>query len=253
MQSQPITSNTLNHVATRFVNSENVSRFREGTVYAVVFSDGWLKVGRGRNPQSRISSHACVSGMRNATVDRSVISGTVADSLAAEAALISFCSEQGEAVHGREWFTGVSFDTVCKFIEEQFSGDSPEYLSEARKFQSDRVQSMLDGVFSRAQPVADAAAMNEAEERLKWISSLAYARILDRLYRDDMYDGWLFEVSESGITNFGNYAALTVHALDEGEIADLFYRVSTNPGEALDQIVSSARAMVDAFSAGEYS
>jgi len=250
MQSQPISSNTPIHVATRFQISQNVSRFREGRVYAVLFSDGWLKVGRGRDPQSRIGSHACVSAMRNATVDRSIVSGTLADSGTAEAELIAFCSKQGTAVHGREWFTGVDFEEVCNLFGTRFKGDAPDYLSAARKLQSERVETMLDAVFARV-PSDHAHVMTEAEDRLKWGASLAHARILDRIYRDDMYSGWLFEVSESGMSNFGNYAALTVHALDEGEIADLFYRASTNPGEALEQIVSSARAMIDAFAVEE--
>lgn len=252
MQISSASVNSQTNVSTRFVNSENVSRFREGRVYAVLFSDGWLKVGRGRDPQSRISSHACASGMRNATVDRSVVSGVIADSRAAEAALIAFCAERGKNVHGREWFTGVDFEDVCGLFEQSFKGDDAEFLSQAKKLQSERTENMLSDIFSRVQPDS-AAVTTEFEESAKWFVSLAYARILDRIYRDDMYDGWLFEVGETGMTNFGHYAALTVHRLDEGEIADLFYRASTNPGEALDQIVSSAQSMVAAFSAGELS
>ena len=248
------TSNTdvqgLKKSATQFAISENVSRFREGRVYAVLFSDGWLKVGRGRNPESRIGSHASVSAMRNATVERSVVSGLLADSGSAEAELIELCSMRGIAVHGREWFTGVDFDEVCRLFDRRFKGDASHYLSRVRKLQSARVDTLLSAVFDVAPHDRDDA-MKDAEDRLKWASSLAHARILERIYLDDMYGGLLFEASESGMSNFGNYAALTVHALDESEIADLFYTASTNPGEALEQIVSSARSMVDAFAEGK--
>jgi hypothetical protein len=242
------TINTPASVATQFGNGENVSRFREGKVYAVLFSDGWLKVGRGKDPKTRIASHAGASSMRNAQLIRSVESGVMADSGAAENALIAFCESRGEAVHGREWFVGVEYDDVFQFISENFKGDCPAYLAEARESKSRRVESMLDQVFGAPQSHPKDP-MTAAEEQAKWFSSVAYARIFDRIYRDDMYTGWLFQVSASGLTNFCNYAAIAVNTLDEGEIADLFYRAATNPSEALDQIVSTARALIEAYAA----
>ncbi|ROM84142.1 hypothetical protein BK655_12390 [Pseudomonas brassicacearum] len=248
MHSSINTGNTPANVATRFAGSENVSRFREGKVYAVLFSDGWLKVGRGRDPKTRITSHAGASSMRNAHLVRSAESGVLANSGAAENQLIAFCESRGEPVHGREWFVGVEFDDVCQFINDNFKGDCPEYLAEARESKSRRVESMLNQVFGSGQECPQDPEKT-ASDQAKWFESIAYARILDRMYRDDMYSGWLFQVSASGLTNFCNYAALTTNTLDEGEIADLFYRAATNPSEALDQIVSTARALIDAYAA----
>lgn len=240
--------NSPNNLAPRFSQSENVARFREGKVYAVLFSDGWLKVGRGRDAQSRINSHIGTSSMRGATHDRSVISGVLADSGSAENALIAYCSERGASVHGREWFTGVDFEGVSEFFCTHFMGDTADYLAAAREAQSRRVETMLNTVFERPGPNPPSAT-KDADDLARWVASLTHARILDRIYRDDLYGGWLFEISASGMTNFFNYAALTVNTLDDGEIANLFYSASTNPGEALEHITSTAQALIAAYAA----
>lgn len=234
--------------APRNENQENVARFREGRVYAVLFSDGWLKVGRGRDAKSRINSHIGTSAMRGAKFVKSISSGLIADSSSAENALIAFCSEKGTSVHGREWFIGVEFDEVKEFFGLHLVADTPERLESAKRAQAKHVNSMLDSV-SRCFRPAPVSAQSDVADPDRWIAALTHARILDRIFRDDMYGGWLFEISASGMTNFFNYAALTVNTLDEGEIADLFYGASRHPGEALEQIVSTGQSLVAAYAA----
>ncbi len=236
------------HPAPRNGGLENVARFREGKVYAVLFSDGWLKVGRGRDAQSRINSHIGTSSMRGAKFVRSITSGVLADSGAAENALIAYCAAAGTNVHGREWFTGVDFDDVKEFFSLHLAGDTAEFLESAKKAQVKRVDAMLDAVFGRS-GLDRSPGEKELADQQRWNASLTHARILDRIYRDDMYGGWLFETSASGMSNFFNYAALTVNTLDEGEIADLFYGAATRPSEALEQVVSTAQALIAAYAA----
>lgn len=227
---------------------KNVARFREGRVYAALFSDGWLKVGRGRDAQARINSHIGTSSMRGAKFVRSISSGLLADSGAAENALIAYCSELGSNVHGREWFTGIDFDEVKEFFSLHLGGDSAEVLDSAKSAQAKHVDAIMDSVSGHFTP-DQSQNQKEVAEQNQWTASLTHARILDRIYRDDMYGGWLFEISASGMTNFFNYAALMVNTLDEGEIADLFYRAARGPGEALEHIVSTAQALIAAYAA----
>lgn len=248
MHHQTETINTPANSAPRFAISENVARHRGSCVYAVLFSDGWVKVGRGRNGEARIGSHAGVSAMRNATVVRSVVSGRIVDSRSAEKELIAYCSENGRSVHGREWFSDIDFETLEGIITKQFSDSSDEQFAVAAERSDVAAKKLVDAIFSIGAP-SPSEAKRAAEEAARWAESLTHARILDRLYRDDAYGGWLFEISASGMTNFFNYAALTVNTLDEGEIADLFYCASTNPGEALEQITGTARALIAAYAA----
>ena len=228
--------------------NESVARFHEGRVYAALFSDGWLKVGRGRDARARINSHIGTSSMRGAKFVRSISSGLLADSGAAENALIAYCSERGCNVHGREWFTGIDFDEVKEFFGFHLAGDPAEILDSAKRAQAKHVDAMMDSVSGHFTP-DQSQKQRELAEQNQWTASLTHARILDRIYRDDMYGGWLFEISASGMTNFFNYAALTVNTLDEGEIADLFYRAARSPGEALEHIVSTAQALIAAYAA----
>jgi len=96
---------------------DSVARNRLGQVYAVLFSDGWVKVGRGRNAQKRIDCHISTSLMRGAKLVDSRISGLILDSRGAEAALIAMCGGYASAVHGREWFEGVDFDSLAALID----------------------------------------------------------------------------------------------------------------------------------------
>ncbi|PXX59497.1 hypothetical protein SAMN05660489_04522 [Pseudomonas sp. LAMO17WK12:I10] len=246
MHTQTPNSNTPANVATRFDGSENVSRFREGKVYAAVFSDGWIKVGRGRCPESRIVAHSSVSAMRNATLLQFAVSGELVDSASAEADLIKFCSERCHAVHGREWFTEVDFEGLRQLITERYSGNSQEDLRDARAAKSKRVDQMLEAVF-RLGADDRQASVDGPEDQLKWSNSLAYARIIDRIYLDDCYSGWLFEASSSGMSNFGNYASLVLHSLDDSEVADVFCRAATSPGEVLEYITETARSIIDTY------
>lgn len=247
MQTTPH-SNTPTNSAPRFSIAENVALHRGSCVYAVLFSDGWVKVGRGRNGAARIGSHAGVSAMRNAAVVRSVVSGRIVDSKSAEKELIAYCSENGRSVHGREWFSDIDFEALEGIITKKFSDSSDEQFAIAAERSDVAAKKLVDAIFSIGAPSPHEVRRAE-EEAARWAASLAHARILDRLYRDDAYGGWLFEISASGMTNFFNYSALTVNTLDEGEIADLFYCASTNPGEALEQITSTARALIAAYAA----
>lgn len=240
MQTQSVQA--LNRPAPQNANHDFVARFREGKVYALLFSDGWIKVGRGRNPDDRVQAHKTASGMRGATLVKVMTSGTLIDSAYAESELIKFCSEHGRAVHGREWFAGVDYDLLIAVISDRFRGDPPAAIDAARRAQSNRFEKMLSSVF---EPRNQAVAPDPAEQK-KWIESLAYARLLDRIFLDDGYSGWLFEASDSGMSNFGNYASLVIHELPDDEVADLFVRAGRNPGEVIEQVTCAAKEIIDA-------
>ncbi|MNO41116.1 hypothetical protein D3C76_312800 [compost metagenome] len=232
----------LSRAAPQHANHEFMARFREGKVYALLFSDGWIKVGRGRNPEDRILAHSSASSMRSATLVKTTVSGSLIDSTYAEAELIKFCSDRGRTVHGREWFVGVDYEQLVALIGTRFRGDSPASIEAARRAQSDRTEQTLSSVFGGHKKAAEP----DPAEQKKWIESLAYARLLDRIFLDDGYSGWLFEPSDSGMSNFGNYASLVIHELPEDEVADLFVRAGRNPSEAIEQVTWAAREIIDA-------
>ncbi|MEB2514812.1 GIY-YIG nuclease family protein [Pseudomonas sp. YuFO20] len=247
------TSNPQGHVATRFMQSQNVSRDKSSSstrsgacVYAVLFSDGWLKVGRGRNAQARIGSHAGISSMRNATVMKSVVSGLLVNPKKAEKRLIDFCMSIALPVHGREWFVGVDFESVESIINAEFQGDSDDSFAVA-KARSDKAQDSLFKSINKAFAPGGEVKSSSVEDPIRWATSISHARIINSIYIGDLYGGQLFQAAPWGMTNFETLAALALHGMDDSQIAGIYGSVFANPGEALEMIVGAGESVVDAY------
>lgn len=95
----------------------NPKRENAGFVYVVEFTDGWIKAGRTRNAKGRINDYAKEAYMRRAEVARVHLSGPHEEYEANEATLINFCAGRAQDAIGREYFHGLRFDAVARFID----------------------------------------------------------------------------------------------------------------------------------------
>ncbi len=228
--------------APRFAGAENVAQTMRaiGTcVYAVLFSDGWVKVGRGRCGKSRINSHSGLSAMRGATVVRSIISGRLVDSKSAESKLIAYCTAAGTLAHGREWFSNVDFERLVEIIETRFQGDSADafILAHAKRdaMNEELASAMLDQKTS-------------TQDDAKWAASLQHARVMNRMYTSDMYGGDMFTIdSRTGLNLFTLYAAIAIYELDEEGLAYTYCHLATDPYDGINTIFSLADEAIDAY------
>ena len=218
---QLVSSNT-DVAAPRFGENKNVARRPGSRVYAAFYSDGWLKVGMGMNPEARISAHTRLSVMRGAVLVGSCISGPLLNAFKAESELVAICAEAGTLVYGREWFTGVDFERVCELINSRFAGDSDEVFAEASK-RKGRIIEFPDTF------------LPDREDRA-WAVSVSHAEVMLVMYRNDGFGGDYFRDSEQGFSPFLLSCAIAVHSLDQDSLADLYAEISSDPEEAMNRI-----------------
>jgi hypothetical protein len=82
-------------------------------LYAVLFSDGLVKVGRSKSPEKRIEDHEIrLSCAGISKVDSQIIPLNGNSSLC-ELRLIEWCRSKADECYLREWFRGLVFDEVC--------------------------------------------------------------------------------------------------------------------------------------------
>jgi hypothetical protein len=97
-----------------------LARFTTG-VYACLFSNGTIKVGRGRCIKSRVTAHRSAAACFGITLDK-VAFAECGDTPGAEKKLIAWCGETSTAQTSREWFQGVDFD-ACVAVMRAFAVD----------------------------------------------------------------------------------------------------------------------------------
>lgn len=87
-----------------------------GYLYAILMSDGLMKVGRTKNKIARLSQHRTFARNAGLSVVNYSFSELLADAHDKEQQLMSFCRNNSTRVRSREWFYGANFDDARKFI-----------------------------------------------------------------------------------------------------------------------------------------
>lgn len=213
-------------------SKSKIFRWTVGYVYAVIFSDGVLKIGRGKRPKNRVKVHSAAAVLRGATVKASIISGRLLDSHRAEKELINFCMAIGDVIHGREWFSGVKYEKVEHFISKKFSGDPSDLIDEAMV----RTDTYCFDVVSAINEKFATAASNELLDDAEWAEALIFAESLEQIFVSDMFGGQYFDKSESGMSPFKLHAAIAMHGMDAPEVVGLLSRALDDPESVLDEI-----------------
>ena len=88
-------------------------------LYACLFSNGVIKIGRSSSPKSRITQHEIRLSVVGIYLIQSHFSECNGDVVRAECALIRKCDEvPGAYKRANEWFENLVFADVCQWIDE---------------------------------------------------------------------------------------------------------------------------------------
>lgn len=239
---QTIQSNTV-AFAPQNASHDFVARLQPGQVYVARFSDGWVKVGRGRDAKSRITAHAASSAMRGAILIESHISGQILDSVAAESALIELCGGAQSAIHGREWFLSPDYSALVTAIDQSYAGDPAEWFCTHREAVAARAEKVFN--FLRS-PVAQTSVFTE-QNMADWSSALAHAAVLEQIFLDDCYGGELFSKAEKGYSAFFLMAALALWKSPPHAVAVTYWSAFNEPDQLLPRLSEASRQVCVEF------
>lgn len=203
---------------------------RSGFVYAVLFSDGWVKVGRGKNPEIRIASHVNLSAMRNAAEEKRFISGRIIGHVKAELEIINFCLANGERAYGREWFKGIDFSKLESFMADSFSGDSEDDLA-SHSIAADKNNSSV-----AERIVCNGRSCSNDYEPSKWDMALMHARLIEKSLLNEMYSGEMFE-QKGSMSWFVSLAALAINSMNSDEESEVYHMVTEDPDSAINLLI----------------
>lgn len=167
----------------------------KGFVYACLFSNGHIKVGRSIAPDSRIASHADrVACVGIELVDRAMFATEYQRS--AEARLIQRCIDACDQKHKNEWFSGLDFEAVCAWARIEAEQATPETEREGAAGQVERACAIVGGqaVLARAIGVAPSFVnqMAHGSRGVGYINAVSIERATDGAVtrRDLRPDDW---------------------------------------------------------------
>jgi hypothetical protein len=121
----------------------------EAHIYVLGFESGIVKVGRTAAPDRRIGLHKHHGEAYGNPLVHTWLSGPHAGAIKNETALIGFCAKRARNSGGREYFTGIPFETVRDYASslEFLRGDREEHERTQRATAAQRrsLMALLDG------------------------------------------------------------------------------------------------------------
>lgn len=90
-------------------------------LYACLFSNGSIKVGRTTSPDDRLAQHADRVSVLGVRIRQRFVAACMGDVAMAEAALIEQCAAEASRRFKREWFLGLDFSRVELWTREAAS------------------------------------------------------------------------------------------------------------------------------------
>ena len=88
-------------------------------------------------------------------------------------------------------------------------------------------------------------------ERESWVAAVNHARVMEYILLGDMYSGELFEVQETGLSNFCMYAAMALQNMSVGGIAECYAGLLDDPEPTMAKLMSLADDALEARVEGE--
>lgn len=203
---------------------------RVGHLYVVEFSDGTVKIGRGTNPEKRIADHKARMAVAGITlVDHSTFKCEGHAGHSERQALIRSAAYGGVTVkHGREWFSGLPYETACQIASECAQLPAPPGKDAAAELErSKRFSEDMRRIFPDRQFVPE----------MHWPFRIANS--LRHVFQmDGGFTGGVFAEDNErhpGLSFFELCAALCIANGTDEENADLMFEVVATLSSPMDR------------------
>lgn len=164
-----------------------------GQIYAIIFTDDLVKVGRGKSFSDRLAVHAASAKLRGASVKEGYCIDVLYDDSKAEQELIRFVQSISSKKISNEWFKGVSpclDDSGIKGAMERIrSKYTDAKVYEEIKLKRDAL--MANSVKSYNEAIIRCRAKNSNDKN--WSFALDAAGVIESLYGGWGYSGSAFD------------------------------------------------------------
>lgn len=121
---------------------------KSGYVYIIQFENGVTKVGKSKNPTSRMRSYSSYCGQAKTKSVKEWVSPILENSNNEEQCLIKACLYFGKKAHGNEWFKGVDFEELVAHTKLFMEVASHEFLENEKIEDSKKINMVVDALFS---------------------------------------------------------------------------------------------------------
>lgn len=135
-------------------------------LYACLFSNGTVKVGRSAFPHARIASHERRLSCAGVTLSSRHVAVAVGHIVPAEAALIERCRRAADQCNSSEWFAGLQFAQVCAWVDE-IAATSFSAPAQATRARGARNAALDDAIDIAGGPTALARALQQRGHDVK--------------------------------------------------------------------------------------
>ena len=142
----------------------NIETGLEAHIYVVEFSDGRLKVGFTRNPESRLKQLKGDAASAGVEVAQTWTSPSHVEAAENEKALIEWCSKTSQARYKREYFKGVGFQEARQFARGLPMSKATERQLAEREARSAAVTEGLKSIVRGTHP-----ALRRTEDDGPWL------------------------------------------------------------------------------------
>lgn len=135
-------------MSSRYPSKIKDQRRRSGCVYIIEFENGIIKVGQSRAPAKRLKTYSVYCSHAATNISKEWVSPILENAKLEESRMIEACLEFGSRAHGREWFSGVSFDDLRAHTMLFMEIASDEYLAEEVSRANKAAEKFVSGILN---------------------------------------------------------------------------------------------------------
>lgn len=207
-----------------------------GQIYAVLFSNGWMKAGRSyRGAAGRIKSHCRTAAIANAVPVAEMVVEAVSHLHLCEMELLNVCRNRfaEHAAIGKEWFKEVpaSEFEALRLVMSEISCRSSGLAHTCPTFQQAMAGEKFDAVL--ASMASQSASTSEPPDP-RYLEALGIAKLLQTMVSNDSISGAVFTEQESlgGISRFTLVLSIHLYGMDDESQADCVRTLVDGLGES---------------------
>lgn len=220
-----------------------------GQVYAILFSDGLVKVGRGYDARSRVITHEGAAKARGVKVVEKYFSGPLIDPKSCEKKVIEYCKKNGDLAHGLEWFSKINYEALKEYIKANLPRANEQEIFKKREEIKNKAEEVGKYIFDSINEkfnIPTEITMVSQEEK-EWSNSLVHASTIQKVMQDDLFYCDSFKLEAYGVSKFELSCAIVVSSMCAGEIAGLYNLALHYPEDCINLINEKCSCEVTEF------